>query len=69
MGGIGRTGLFMALMIRLFEDPLSSVPLVAIEKVRELYDSRAIETGQQERYVKEFDLSDIRYLLGHIEAF
>ena len=54
MGGIGRTGLFLALLARaLGEDN-------PVEWVRTHYDKRAVETAEQKAYVESFDLSPLR---------
>lgn len=50
MGGIGRTGLFMAILAKAFgiKDP--------VRHVRATYLPHAVETTQQKRYVAEFNV-------------
>lgn len=57
MGGWGRTGLFMALIAKAagVADP--------VEYVRINYTPRAVETGEQERYVANFDVSQVQRAL------
>lgn len=54
MGGMGRTGLFLAILAKAMgeKDP---VPFV-----RKNYYSRAVETQEQAQYVKDFDVTDLR---------
>lgn len=54
MGGKGRTGLFMALLAKAagVEHP--------IEHVRSTYFEHAVETLEQERFVKAFDVAQAR---------
>lgn len=54
MGGIGRTGLFMALLAR-----LAGIPH-PVAYVRANYTFLAVETPEQERFVREFDLFPLR---------
>jgi hypothetical protein len=58
MGGWGRTGLFMALMAKVagVADPVAYV--------RDSYTPRAVETAEQHDYVDEFDVSDVRRVVG-----
>ncbi|QIG66803.1 tyrosine phosphatase domain-containing protein [Rhizobium phage RHph_TM16] len=51
MGGMGRTGLFLALLAKAagYEEP--------VQFVREFYFKHAVETDDQKLYVKEFDVS------------
>jgi len=53
MGGWGRTGLFMALLVKALgvEEPVSFI--------RQHYTPRAVETKEQQFYVKNFDVSPI----------
>jgi hypothetical protein len=57
MGGWGRTGLFLALLAKAagIEDPIGYV--------RQNYTSRAVETAEQEGYVKGFDVAPVRKAL------
>jgi hypothetical protein len=54
MGGIGRTGLFLALLAKTagFADPVGFV--------RSNYDKRAVETGEQRAYVETFDVTRLQ---------
>lgn len=54
MGGIGRTGLFLAALAKLsgVEDPVAYV--------REHYIPHAVETDQQQRFIRDLDLSELR---------
>ena len=54
MGGVGRTGLFMALLAKAADvkQPVSWV--------RATYDSHAVETKQQKAYVEEFDVKPLQ---------
>lgn len=60
MGGIGRTGLFMGCMAKLMIDlealPEGSDP---VAYVRKHYKSHAIETREQQDYVRTFDTSPV----------
>ena len=63
MGGIGRTGLIMAIAAKAagVKDPISYV--------RANFKSHAVETKQQEEYVRNFDTSEItRCLAGEGKA-
>lgn len=55
MGGIGRTGLFLALMTKILNKEADPVMYV-----RGNYYSHAVETSQQLTYVKEFDVRKLR---------
>lgn len=54
MGGWGRTGLFLSLMAKVagVTEPIGYV--------RVNYTPRAVETREQEKFVKNFDVSDLR---------
>lgn len=56
MGGIGRTGLYMAVLARIFdiENP--------IEWVRANYNSHAVETTQQWEYIMNFPITDLQLI-------
>lgn len=61
MGGVGRTGLFMAMMHRLElmikgASDRTQTGVQAIMYVRKNYNPHAVETAQQEAYVMQFDL-------------
>lgn len=57
MGGQGRTGIFLALLVRVCNPTWSGQK--AIEYVREHYLSHAVETKEQEIYVMDFELGDL----------
>lgn len=58
LGGRGRTGLVMACLVRLLQEAKGLRPdLNPIEVVREIYNSHAVETPEQERFVLNVDLS------------
>ena len=54
MGGVGRTGLFMALLAKAanISNPVSFV--------RATYDSHAVETKDQRKYVETFDVKPLQ---------
>lgn len=56
-GGFGRTGLFLALLAKVFgrRDP--------IQYVRKHYHRKAVETKEQERFVRSFDVRRLRVWL------
>jgi len=61
MGGLGRTGLFLALLVKALDaytGNLGGIGFVAY--VRSVYDRRAVETFEQAAYVAEFDVASIR---------
>lgn len=69
MGGIGRTGLFMAAMAKMMDTPDQlNVPDTltmqgldpAVAYVRQHYKRHAVETGQQLQYISQLFLSDIQ---------
>ena len=62
MGGIGRTGLFLALLARLvgIENP--------VPYVRANYSFLAVETPEQEVFVRDFDLSPLRLAVQAAKA-
>jgi hypothetical protein len=55
MGGKGRTGLFLALLIKALGKP------DPIRYVRVNYDPHAVETKEQERYVEQFDIGPLGF--------
>lgn len=59
MGGIGRTGLFMGCMVKVMNDwsvLCGGKPIAdPVAYVREMYVSHAIETKEQQAFVREFD--------------
>lgn len=59
MGGIGRTGLFMAVIYRAFAEYNGGNHLPGIQFVRKHYNPHAVETAEQMRYVSLFDVSPI----------
>jgi protein-tyrosine phosphatase len=66
MGGIGRTGTFLALLAR----ATGVQPEVAVQYVRRYYNEHAVETREQRRYVERFDLTRVRkhYRIARIVA-
>lgn len=56
-GGIGRTGMFLALLAKVAG---AKYPVAA---VREGYARQAVETREQEKYVRNFDVSGLRWWL------
>jgi len=59
MGGIGRTGLFLAVLAKAlgYETPVTYI--------RANYLSYAVETEQQQRYVDTFDVSGLKSTVFH----
>jgi hypothetical protein len=55
MGGKGRTGLFLALLVKALG---KSNP---VQYVRANYDPHAVETPEQERYVAQFDVTALGF--------
>jgi len=57
MGGWGRTGLFLALLAKTcgYDDPIAHV--------RANYTPRAVETKEQEAFVREFDVRPLQHRL------
>jgi hypothetical protein len=55
MGGLGRTGLFMALLVKVAADRRNPVAFL-----RENYVRRAVETPEQEAFVADFDARPLR---------
>lgn len=58
MGGIGRTGLFMAAMVKISVEAGFTTEN-PIQYVRNNYNSHAVETHQQEKYIRDLNVSDI----------
>lgn len=58
MGGIGRTGLFMACLVKTL-DPKEN----AVGYVRQYYKSHAVETAQQMQYVDDFPAESLRWFV------
>ena len=54
MGGVGRTGLFMALLAK------TAGALDPVSYVRASYASHAVETAEQKAYVETFDVARLR---------
>jgi protein-tyrosine phosphatase len=50
MGGIGRTGLLLALVLKAWGDE------APVATVRKQYYPHAVETSEQMRYIKEFEI-------------
>ena len=63
MGGIGRTGLFMAAMAKTlgYADPIATV--------RSQYKASAVETRQQENYINDLYVDDLRRWFKLIKRF
>lgn len=59
MGGVGRTGLFMACMLKVMDTYEGAVVEDPVKKTRRLYKPHAVETEQQIEYVNDFDVSEI----------
>lgn len=59
MGGQGRTGIFLAIMKRLEQVVQGDTEVDAIVWVRQQYSKHAVETAEQEKYVREFPLADL----------
>ena len=64
MGGIGRTGLILGLLVRL---TAPNEKIDARAYVRKYYLGHAIETADQEAYVRDFPLSDLRRYLAYFQ--
>jgi len=65
-GGIGRTGLFMAVMAKImFAYHQQQVAPVAF--VREKYNQHAVETAQQMRFVDDYDVTGAIKLLEDLQ--
>jgi hypothetical protein len=58
MGGVGRTGLFMAVMLKAQIAYIGTKqdPILA---VRQQYNEHAVETKEQEQYVRDFDVKPL----------
>jgi len=75
MGGIGRTGLFMALMTKVWMEMQGTLHDrerrgdQAIAYVRDVYNKRAVETTEQKDYVREFDVELIGDMLRTSRLF
>lgn len=73
MGGIGRTGLFMGCMAKVINDYAIRtgdelvVPLDPVDFVRQHYMSHAIETTQQQAFVRNFPTNIIMDWLDRIQ--
>lgn len=55
MGGLGRTGTFLAVLAKVLVDDPDPV-----RWVREAYDKHAVETKGQEKFVADIDVSDLQ---------
>ena len=58
MGGIGRTGLLMAGVVKVLAPRQDSV-----KYVREHYIPHAVETEEQQRYIKNFDVEKLNRII------
>ena len=68
MGGTGRTGTFMGCMAKLMMDYDTEYPMKdPVLYVRHFYRKHAIETAEQERYVRTFDTGPVLEHLTQIE--
>lgn len=74
MGGVGRTGLYMSCMAKVVHDyhvatgeSLPDESLVdPVVYVRKWYNSHAVETRQQKKYVDDFDTKEVvQWLTNH----
>ncbi len=70
MGGIGRTGLFLALVSKVFSEADALVNLDAyytgpITHVRTSYKKSAVETVPQIRFIQDFDVRDLARLVAN----
>ena len=63
MGGIGRTGLYMAAMAKVLghKDPVAYV--------RKHYKAHAVETEEQQEFIDELDVSSLRLLAIQAKVF
>lgn len=59
MGGKGRTGLFLALLTKVAR----GTTVDAVTRVRTVYNRHAVETEEQEDYVRGFDVTGLRQWL------
>lgn len=62
MGGTGRTGLFMACMMKVasYMSPGAYPPyLTPVEMVRQWYRPHAVETAEQQEFVADFDIKPV----------
>lgn len=64
MGGIGRTGLFMAVLVKAMNEVNCVDDDDPIRRVRYYYNEHAVETPAQIKFVRDFDVSDINYYLS-----
>ncbi len=58
LGGIGRTGLYMAALAKVMVES-GSIDYQPVEYVRTFYDDRAVETNKQKEFIKAIDVTDI----------
>ena len=54
MGGVGRTGLFLAVLLKAVGEKQP------IKKVRDYYNPHAVETKEQVKFVEDFDVSGLQ---------
>jgi hypothetical protein len=54
MGGVGRTGLFMSVLVRALGHSLP------VDYVRKFYNPHAVETAEQQAFVMSFDLEPLK---------
>lgn len=66
MGGVGRTGLFLALMVKTLEDLPGTD---AIQVVRDHFNIHAIETKEQEAFVIAFDTRRLQKIIKDLNLF
>lgn len=59
MGGVGRTGLFMAVLTRVLQGKTGTE---AVEEVRRQYRPHAVETQEQNDYVSDFPVAGLQAL-------
>ncbi len=61
MGGVGRTGMILALLIKLITDVTA---MNAIVHLRARYIEHAVETDEQIKFVSEFPMTTLRLWFG-----
>lgn len=59
MGGVGRTGLFMACLVKCLSAAGMMGHIYPVDYVRKNYNNHAVETAQQMEYVEDFDTTPV----------
>jgi len=68
MGGSGRTGTFLAVLVAALDKAEGVNPtLTRVARVRALYSGSAVETDAQKRFVEGYDLSIVMGMIKGIE--